>query len=178
MPTSNSSGMGSEGKRVKSAAGIARAGKAKPDSEELHFVECQTCNRWENFWNCGLGDVYSKEKVEKAVFECRNCKEEARMNVFEDRIKALEDRVTVVEIKLDSLDLKFAEVTVSVGKKVESDVVERLLTKIETCETAQSELVVKLSEEKKEPNTKTYAWTVINGGKVKSNNVEMIKPEV
>src|SRR5215469_8081277 len=123
MPTGNSSGMGSEGKRGKSAGGIARAGKAKPDSEELHFVECQTCNRWENlellenlkiFWNCGLGDVYSKEKVKKAVFECRNCKQEARMNVFEDRIKALEDRVTVVEIKLESLDLKFAEVTVSV----------------------------------------------------------------
>src|SRR5215469_11442023 len=142
MPTGNSSGMGSEGKRVKSAAGIARAGKAKPDSQELHFVECQTCSRWENFRNCGLGDVYSKEKVEKAVFECRNCKQEARMNVVEDRIEALEDRVTVVETKLESLDLKFAKVTVSVGKKVESDVVESLLTIIEMCETARSKLVV------------------------------------
>jgi len=100
------------------------------------------------------------------------------MNVLEDRIEALEDRVTVVVTKLGSLDLKFAEVTVSVGKKVESDVVESLLTRIETCETAQSELVVKLSEEKKEPNTKTFAWTVVNGGKAKPNNAETIKPEV
>jgi len=177
-PPGNSSALGSDGKKGKIAGGITRAARTKTDSEELHFVECQTCSRWENFWNCGLGDVYSKEKVEKAVFECRSCKQEARMNVFEDRIKALEDRVAVVESKLGSLDLKFAEVTVCVGKKVESDVVESLLTRIETCETAQSELVVKLSEEKKEPNTKTYAWTVVNGGKVKPNNAETIKPEV
>src|SRR5215469_15154761 len=143
-PTGNSSALGSEGKKGKIAGGIARAAKTKAETEEQHFVECQTCSRWENFWNCGLGDVYSKEKVEKAVFECRSCKQEARMNGFEDRIKTLEDRVAVVETKLESLDLKFAEVTVSVGKKVQSDIVESLLTRIETCETAQSELVVKL----------------------------------
>ena len=130
-PTGNSSALGSEGKKGKIAGGIARAAKTKAETEEQHFVECQTCSRWENFWNCGLGDVYNKEKVEKATFECRICKQDARMNVFEDRIKALEVRVTDVETKLSSLDLKIAEVTVSVGKKAESDVVEMKLSTLD-----------------------------------------------
>jgi len=113
------------------------------------------------FENTGLAD---RETAEDANFECRHCVQDRQFKELVDRIKAVEDRTRELEVRVGSIALKTIQSDLSLGRKVESDVVESFLGRVEACEAAQSILTVKMSEvEARVLSLDTVVYPPLNG---------------
>src|SRR5215469_12519368 len=130
----------------RSVLSVKKSG-AKAKSDELIWVQCQGCSRWEMFENCDLGEVYDKEKVDKSDFECRMCKQDQKISQCLSKIQNLEEkfaelctRIESTEVKIAEQDKKFGEQNLMLAKKVENETLVELTSKIEVVEKVAQEV--------------------------------------
>src|SRR5215831_7915381 len=91
----------------RSVLSVKKSG-AKVKSDELIWVQCQGCSRWEMFDNCDLGEVYDKDKVEKYDFECRMCKQDQKIDQCLSRVTTLEEKLVEWSARIESSETKSA----------------------------------------------------------------------
>lgn len=110
---------------------------------DLLWVLCDTCSRMELYENTG---IVGRENVDTTPFECKLCKQELEIRQCLGRIKAVEDSMLELAQRVDTVEGKFAQYDTALSKKVECDVVETFVGKVEACDSAHSIIVVQLSE--------------------------------
>ena len=102
MPNRHNSPNNASGDRKNGSSKNVRKG-----DKDQNMVQCDVCQRWELFENCGLGEKFDEKKVNEVKFVCRFCKQEALQNELkarqDDFEKKLEDKLTKMNSEIRTI---------------------------------------------------------------------------
>lgn len=143
--------------------------------DNLNWVECELCHRWELFENSGLGSDFDEKLVKDAKFECRLCKIEDEACKAEDimceKWKKTKDRLRKVEDLCDLMSDKVKKMEEKVGatNKMDKDSTGDVVTA--GVDTAEDSTVGKFKRQVEEIESRV----VVSEEKVEGRFVEVEK---